>query len=285
MITIQEYDEAKNQLKIISEKEKKEWKLLGDDEKKIRDKIWELEKKIRDKKYQAEKEIDIKKEKLKNQISNEEEPHQRKVAEFKRILEYIDIIQDKDKTLDFEVYDYGYPKDEKGEVKRVLKEGCWCYPEREKIFYPELSTIKDDEYARIKAFIVENRKPKNKFSLIVVGKSIFPEFIVQREREYGIHANTTNDNIRLSLKDAPTKEELVLYFGKHKSTILKDFLNEHEKAEQEYRDVADIITKNKDYILAYWEYNKDYFENSVSRGSESETYKQVLIEIEKLKGE
>ena len=45
--------------------------------------------------------------------------------------------------------------------------------------------IFDDLMLKIKAFIAENRKPKNKYSLVAFGKSVFSEPVIKFPYEYG----------------------------------------------------------------------------------------------------
>ncbi len=276
MINPQIYKKALQNLKVIGKKEEKEEKIFEQEKYNVYDEFSKLEDNLRERKRKAEDKIRRKEEKFKYGISKEEEPYCKQVSEFKRVISFMGIIKDKDKNLNFEVYYYDYPKDKKGE-KDYSKE-------REKIPYKEIATIKNDEYALIKVFITDNRKPKNKFSLIVVGKTIFNADVLKRRHYgYGIDCLSNGDNIKQTLKDMPTKEELLTYFEKHKSNILKEYLEEHKKAEQEYIEAIEKTKDNKKWEIAYYEDLKDYYENHYCRGTETKEYKEVIKKLKDLK--
>ena len=195
---------------------------------------------------------------------------------FKRILKFMDI--EKEKELNPLVYFYDYPKDEKGEVIRT-KEGN--YPEKEKQYIDPIETIKNDEFAKISVFICGNRKPKNKYTLCVIGSTILNEDLLKVPYSYGLDVHTDNANIRSWIRDAPNKKELVTYLEKNKDKILKDFLEEHEKTQEEYKEALEI-TNCKEWKIAYWENKKDYYENHYSNGTETPEYKAVLKKLKEL---
>ena len=182
---------------------------------------------------------------------------------------------------EFKVYKHDYPRDEKGEVIHVQRGNCLDYPEEIEIPYTPIDTIKDDKYAKIQVFITENGKPKNKISLSVEGHTIFPEKIIKSPYSYGYICRTTHTNIMMTMVDRPTKEELEAYYERNKKGILKQFLEEHKKVEQEYENII-ANTDNKQWEIAYWNNKKDYYENHYNRGTEQPEYKQVLEKLSEL---
>ena len=238
MINPKEYKKALQNLKVIDKKDDKQKKIFNKEHEKISDKFWKLEKTLNSEKQNVLESLREKRKQFENKIEKEKEPFCLQISEFKRVINFMELIKDSDKSLDFDVYYYGYKKDNQGKeiTHYKTKEGNWKYLEKDKIPYEPIAVIKNDEYASIKAFIVDNGKPKNKFSLVVVGKTIFNEKLCKKNYDYGCHFRSYRDNINSLLRDAPTKEELLTYFEKIKPNILKDYLEEHKKVEQEYKE-------------------------------------------------
>jgi len=217
-------------------------------------------------------------EKFKEKIEKEKEPSFEKIGEFKRILEFIKISK-KENKINPVVYFFDYPRNEKGEVIRTENGN---YPDKEKQYLKPLRILKNDEFAKIQTFIYENDKPKNKYTLCIIGKTIFNKKLIEKiPYYYGLGVHDEDTNIRAWLRDAPTKEELIKWIDKKKD-VLKDFLEEHKAVEKEYKEVIES-TKTKDWQKAYWESRKDYYENFYSHGTETDEYKHVLGELKKLK--
>lgn len=283
MITIAEYKQAEQELKKIQEEKDKEDKVYSKEKESVYHKFYALERELEQKKRKENERIESKNERFRAKMSTKEIPHVEMMEAYKRILSFMEIKKDK-RNLPFEVYKYDYPRDEHGEVIRVQRGNCSCYPEKIKIHYGQKETIKNDEYAVIKVFIVENDKPKNKFSLVVVGSSIFPGDLFTQKRDfysYGLSCRTDHNTIQLLIKDKPTKDELLQYLERRKESILGDYLVEHGQLEKDYEE-AIRLTDNKQWELAYWEDKKYYYEHHYSRGTETEEYKAVLKQIKLL---
>jgi len=188
------------------------------------------------------------------------------ISKVKRILEFIRINKKGVRELDFKAYSYyGYP--------------------REKHYLKPIDTIADDKFKKIQVFICENDKPKNKFSLCVVGMTIFNDDVLKIPYSYGLHISKEDGyfNIGLGLKDLPREQELKDFYGKNKDNILKEFLQEHKKAELEYKEVLENYINKKEWIKLYLENQLKYYENSVSRGTETDEYKKIKKELGGLK--
>ena len=103
-----------------------------------------------------------------------------------------------------------------------------------------LGYIFDEEFYKIKAFIVENDKPKNKYSLEIYGKNLFRKELIEIPYGYGLNSSSNYEgyNLQISLKDAPTIEELKIYLDKDKDKILeKCKISEVEETYREYLGV------------------------------------------------
>ncbi len=192
-----------------------------------RKKTYNLQYKIYwDKIKELEKERDEKIEELNGDFEEKEkektkEKEEKEVVIFnvQRILKFLEINK-KIRNLNFKAYSYnGYPRD-----KNYLK---------------PIDTIADDEFKKIQVFIYGNDKPKNKFSLCVVGMTIFNEDILKSIPKSYLQINKENGyfNIEEWIKDLPTDTELKTYYEKNKDKILKEFLEEHKEVEEKYLDI------------------------------------------------
>lgn len=267
MITIDQYKKAEKELKEIILEDDKLTKKQSQESHKVQEKYWKLEGELSKKKRKEMQKLTKKHEGEKVIINKKSVPHARIISQHTRIMNMMDIHKNRDKT-DFAIYKtIGY------------------YPESSKKNYSPLDIIKNDKYAKIQTFIVENNKPKNKFSLIIAGSTIFTEKIMKLPYIYGYPCGEERANIMYLLKDLPTEKELQEYYKRNKTKILKkDFFKELPEIEKEYESVLKN-TDNKQWELAYWENKKDYYENHYCRGTETEEYQEVLKQIRKIKRE
>lgn len=283
MITISEYKQAERELKKIREEENKQDEIFKKEEDILWKKFNDLERKLRKKKDKEYNTHESKKEKFKTQIKNKEIPHVENIWAFKRILTFMEIHKEETEIKPVRVYYYDYPRDEKGEVIQKLEGNCYCYPEKIEIPYEAIADLKNDKYAVIKAYITKNDKPKNKYTLSIVGRTIFKELLKDQHYSYGTGYHTEHANINIWLADRPTKEELIAFFERFKKNknILTEFLEQHAQPEQEYENVI-ASTSNNMWELAYWNSKKDYYENHYRGGIEQPEYQEVLKQIKKV---
>lgn len=236
----------------------------------IQDKIYALQ----DEKREIERKHEQERQELKSNKETAETELYEPQRKLNRIMEFMEVAQEKH-DLDFSVYEWDYAKD---------KNGYSDYSkDKIKIPYKPFATIRENEYISLKAFIVKNRKPTNKFSLVVVGRSIFARRdnkIFDNPYSYGYWFNSERDNTKYGVKDAPTEEILKAYFEKSKEKILKDFLAQHEKAEEEYKEVLQVCN-TAEWRRAYLEHKKWYYENCYSHGTETKEYKAIVRELKK----
>ena len=144
--------------------------------------------------------------------------------------------------------------------------------------------IADDPYKKISVHIANNRNPKNKYSLILTVQSVF-------RRSFDDHFHWNSDH---TLRDGVTKESLLAWYEKNKSTILvpikrteykpiTEFLKDHEALEQEYEQAKTLYETSKEWQLAYWRDQKKYYENQVSQGTTTDHYTGILEIIKIIK--
>jgi len=110
-----------------------------------------------------------------------------------------------------------------------------------------LGYLFDDEYLKIKLFIAENSKPKNKYSLIAIGRCTFNEHLCKLPYSYGL---PTYEHGWYSLKqqiiDRPTIKELKEYLQKWKTKILSQLTGNFAEIKKEYEEVLQTYT-SKDF--------------------------------------
>jgi len=279
-ITIQEVKKAREEIKRLDVKETEEiekiWEEKEEEIRELKKKEREIKDLIWDKKveYEQKEEAITKDYKLKYQETL------KPINEFKRIMAYFKVLNS-DKSLNYEVYNYDYPRDEKGEVIRT-KNGS--YPERIKIPLERLKVLANDEFKHIAFYLIYDdsyRKKVNKYSLCIIGKTIFSGDVFKDVRPYNyvLPCNTNYNNIAIEVKVGKTREELIRYCDRYKG--FNGNLAELEKLEKEYLEAIKLWDL-KEWKIAYLEDRKDYYKNNYSHGTETEEYKIICEEIVKL---
>lgn len=139
-----------------------------------------------------------------------------------------------------------------------------------------LVVLDDDEYKKISIKIKYNRKPKNCYSLVLSIDSIF---------RWAFDKDNLSKTI--TLKDAPTKKELMDWYEKNKNNLkwrgeyaktilLSEYKSKHVQLEKDYEEAIILFQQQKSWQVAYWKHRKYYYENCYSSGTETSGYKEVL---------
>ena len=162
-----------------------------------------------------------------------------------------------DDDLPIKIYSYR-DKDDNGNYYKDDNDNY----EKRKIFYSPIDTLAQDQYKNIQVFIVRNKKPINKYTLTVQGRSLFYNRLdhILPERNSYIQGIDENTNIRQTLKEAPTVEALQKWYDKNKAGLLKDFLVEHAKLEMLYEE-AKALYKRPEWKALYVELWRDNHAN------------------------
>ena len=162
--------------------------------------------------------------------------------------------------------------------------------ESRKICIEPIDVLVSDQFKQINVYIVEDKnKPKNKYALIVRGRTIFvSEKLNLPNLRYGSHIigvhTNHHTNIEKTIKNAPDVESLKVWYDTHKKLVLADYLEAHAQSEREYVEALELF-KNKEWQLLFLYHKKEYYERNYSHGTETEEYKEVLKNIERLKKE
>lgn len=165
-----------------------------------------------------------------------------------------------------------------GKVNRIIKlmkldqrfQGNWkewldfdeskikAYNER---YTEKLGVFYQDEFLKIALYIFENRKPKNKYTLCAIGRSLFPEEMLVFGYSYGLDLNTAGSGFTIAsyITDMPSVDELKEYLKKMRDSLFKPHLEQYQKVKKEYLGVLDTF-KFEDFkgIMKY-KCNKCWF--------------------------
>lgn len=98
-----------------------------------------------------------------------------------------------------------------------------------------LGYLINDLYMKIRLFIITNRKPKNRYSLIAVGRSVFDEPLVKHPYDYGVNVWTTGRRFSILrvLRESHDPELLKKWLSLRKD-LATETLAEYERLKQEY---------------------------------------------------
>lgn len=191
----------------------------------------------------------------------------------RRIKDIMGIILNHESVTPPEVYTYS-DRDKQGNYLEWQK--------RRKIPIDPIKTIKDDGYSIFNLYIVPNKKPVNKFSLIIRGYSIFGDLL--KEFTFGSISgiNESSCNFYITIKNAPTEKELITYTEKYINKILGQLPESYDTIVKGYKE-AEKLLQEKEWQIFYWEGRKYYYENHYSHGTETKEYKAVLKKLAQLK--
>lgn len=114
---------------------------------------------------------------------------------------------------------------------------------QEILWLPDL--IKE-KYLHIILCIIDNDRPKNKFSLVAFGRCAFYP-IMEMQHHYAccslrISDNKANPMIDHIVNNAPTIEELKTYAEKYRKSILARFMVQYEQTKKEYEETVGTYT-------------------------------------------
>lgn len=199
--------------------------------KEIDKKIYELETQDRDQRGKIEET----KEKYEKKAEAEIDEQYKAIAKVNRILYFLKV----NNNIRNRIKDY-HKKEWLAFDGKEIK----AYKERE---IKRLGTFYKDDYLKINLFIVENDKPKNKYSLVAVGRCFFGDTdsdrILKLPYHYGVNLNTAGNGYSITAtirSDTPTIREQQEWLNKNKSSnnfSLNGFLQKYKAVKQEYEEV------------------------------------------------
>lgn len=123
-----------------------------------------------------------------------------------------------------------------------------------------LGYIFDDDYLKIKLFIIENDKPKNKYALIALGHCLFHDGLLKLPHTYGVRARTPfRCYPELVIKDFPSVPELNNWLKLHRDNVLAEVTGGYEQVKAEYLDIIKNYKVDDFQDLLVARCNCDYF--------------------------
>jgi hypothetical protein len=149
------------------------------------------------------------------------------------------------------------------------------------IYRHPIKMLRRDQYSIFNLYIVSNGKPKNKYSLIIRGYTIFGDLVGRNSWGYLPGINESHCNFYITVKDAPTEKFLVSYAEKNLSKIknmipdsIDDLIRDYKEAEELLKDIR--------WQIKYLEYKKDYYKNYYHNGTETKEYKEIIKQLNEL---
>ncbi len=152
----------------------------------------------------------------------------------------------------------------------------------EKVIHKPAEIIYVDDHCRIEAYITKNDRPKNCFSLAIVGNSRLISLMGSKPYSYGCSFNTENANIQIEVHHNSTETEAIGWLAKNKHKILKDFITEHLELIPKYEQAV-IDTDNPEWERLSLEREKYYYEHRYSRGTETPEYLEICEKLDAMK--
>lgn len=115
---------------------------------------------------------------------------------------------------------------------------------RDDVHIESIGVLFDDDFLKINAFIFSNDKPVNKFSLALLGKTLFPKSVMDLPYSYGLPSfhDEYDFGLKAIIKDAMSVDALKRYFDKMKDKLADKYTVGYKENRQKYDD---IISKYK----------------------------------------
>jgi hypothetical protein len=139
-----------------------------------------------------------------------------------------------------------------------------------------------NKHINVKVFIFENDNRTNCYTLGIVGLSIFNYTTLRMKLEYGFKPYFSGQTMTFDgiIKTGKTKKELIEYYNKKGIDKLIDVMLINNTILEYETVIEDCNTI--EWELEVLQHQKQYYENSVSHGTDTTEYKDILVSISKL---
>jgi hypothetical protein len=140
-----------------------------------------------------------------------------------------------------------------------------------------------DECSTIRMYIVSNDRPKNKYSIIVAGKTILAsEKILSRRYSYGVGVHDKDANMLTLVRCFATIDEAKKYHSTHPiRNVLKDFFEEYDSVYKEYAEVCSKYSAS-DFAVFLRERFEEFWKSSRSQEYWAKKYGIPTTQIDKM---
>lgn len=110
---------------------------------------------------------------------------------------------------------------------------------REDDYFESLGYLINDDFLKVKLYIVENDRPKNKYSLEAIGTCAFREQLISLGYSYGTILNTMDMGLSLAqaFEHLPTVEAIKQYVEKRKDDLIQRCKGNYDEVKSEYLEV------------------------------------------------
>lgn len=107
-----------------------------------------------------------------------------------------------------------------------------------------LGPVVNDDYLKAKIYILENDKPKNKYSLCIFGKCLFGEDILRLPRSYGLPGyQHEHYDLMILLRDFPSVAEAKAWLVR--TNVNQEWLENYKAVKTEYIKVKATYTRRQ----------------------------------------
>lgn len=219
---VKRYNENNAEIARLAKVREEEWDNFKKETEKIKSIFWDKQRKLQEKEDNLLGAL----EKLNNQfyevtntrIAILNEP----IEKVKRILTFL-----KMETSDLTIDDEGY------KPQKSYRD----------IYFEPLGFLIDDEFLKVKLYIIGNDKPKNKYSLIAIGKCSLPFVSFQYRYSSCLPSFGYHDcDIKTELRSEASVDELKGYYEKRRTQILATCKQNYDEVKAEYLEVRSEYT-------------------------------------------
>jgi len=216
---VEVYKKNETEIDRLSKMRDEEGKRYEAEARKIHDWYWRKTRALEDRKDNDLYAIQKERTRLEDVVSTRIETLYQPIKQIKRILTFLRM-ETEELTID----------DEKLKQKDV----SW----RETYFEP-LGYLIDDDFLKVRLYITDNSRPKNKFTLAVVGICGFPDSIIEWRHGYVHDLDTWHvpHNIVMELKVAASIEELKIFLNKRREHLISLIKQNYDEVKAEYLEV------------------------------------------------
>jgi hypothetical protein len=159
----------------------------------------------------------------------------------------------------------------------------------------QIGELRNTAFTIIRAYLVENKRPKNKYQVEVVGRTIFSGNKFERDgndiadlpKNYGSEINASGDNIHTVMGVGATRADALKQWDRSWKKVVEssEWFKSIIKAEAELQEVLDGKYSSVEWQRAYLLSRAKYFEENYSGGTSTPEYQAVVAELGGLGGE
>jgi hypothetical protein len=236
---VKKYLSSERRIKRLSKEHDKVVEDYNEQDNKVRAYYDDLESELNKRKSAERDKLEEEKVKKVDEIRAEQDQEHLNIAKVEEILNFF-YIKERLERGDFEVF-----KDQ--DIKGYRYGG--------EAFVQVMGTIIETPLLKLVAVINENRKPKNKYTLSIVGLCAFGERELPRPHTYGLdislNVGSRYFHVASVIAEKPTIEELKPLWEK-KNGAISDFLRRYAEIEADYYDTIKTYKKGDFKEVFFW---------------------------------